>query len=534
MLLKDIMHFPSHFTPYHQGEPLMLPSLKKIAPAHTSLTSFPYAINLHQLKSWERYYVGNTDFKNFLISLLVHKKIILAFSTKPKLDIAKNILFEMGIKNIWFAREEQTISPELFQKFLNQPSFNQFELYFILKYCTHLFFGYGVLDLNSKGDYMVYNAIKDERQTVKYPIVLTTHHWLYSLLEKEEQLYEDFDIVFFDVEWRYKNYNTYLSRKCDLYYTQNFIDMLLYKYKDTSLMKEGKGSHDMLQEFDTFFTTFLGILRTETKKLFIGRAEEQLQINPIINNPDFRQTNLLLPKLKDFEQPLHSVLHPQDFHTLWKQIEHFLAICETIAKVEKKMYGQTGSDFYFLFSEEAKFTNWDEFKDIFHHHHIIFLSNHEQQYPALISGQQNSLEPPQTDEKKQIKNAEKKGLPHLRTLWAVETTLKQLTLEKEVSIFVLSTIKEESRIIFEGLQKMHFLHKYEFLAENITGGAGKNMYKANKKTAKIVIGGYNFLMMCYAQKVQFDEILVWNIRGNQSQLILDDITRYRPLPQKSL
>jgi hypothetical protein len=81
---------------------------------------------------------------------------------------------------------------------------------------------------------------------------------------------------------------------------------------------------------------------------------------------------------------------------------------------------------------------------------------------------------------------------------------------------------------------MHFLHKYEFLAENITGGAGKNMYKANKKTAKIVIGGYNFLMMCYAQKVQFDEILVWNIRGNQSQLILDDITRYRPLPQKSL
>jgi hypothetical protein len=239
---------------------------------------------------------------------------------------------------------------------------------------------------------------------------------LYSLLEKEEQLYEDFDIVFFDVEWRYKNYNTYLSRKCDLYYTQNFIDMLLYKYKDTSLMKEGKGSHDMLQEFDTFFTTFLGILRTETKKLFIGRAEEQLQINPIINNPDFRQTNLLLPKLKDFEQPLHSVLHPQDFHTLWKQIEHFLAICETIAKVEKKMYGQTGSDFYFLFSEEAKFTNWDEFKDIFHHHHIIFLSNHEQQYPALISGQQNSLEPPQTDEKKQIKNAEKKGLPHLRTL----------------------------------------------------------------------------------------------------------------------
>ncbi|MDR2416035.1 MAG: hypothetical protein LBD75_05540 [Candidatus Peribacteria bacterium] len=150
--------------------------MKKIAPANISLTSFPYHLDLHQLKNGERYYVGNTHFKDFLLSLLVHKKIILVFSTKPKLDIAKNILFEIGIKNIGFAREEQTISPELFQKFLNQPSFNQFELYFILKYCTHLFFGYGVLDLNSKGDYMVYNAIKDERQPVKYPVVLTTHH----------------------------------------------------------------------------------------------------------------------------------------------------------------------------------------------------------------------------------------------------------------------------------------------------------------------------------------------------------------------
>jgi hypothetical protein len=94
-------------------------------------------------------------------------------------------------------------------------------------------------------------------------------------------------------------------------------------------------------------------------------------------------------------------------------------------------------------------------------------------------------------------------------------------------------VKEESRAIFEALQKMRFLENYEFLAENITGGAGKNIYKANKKTAKIVIGGYNFLMMCYAQKVPFDEILVWNIRGNQSQLILDDIARYRTPSQKS-
>ncbi|MDR0859475.1 MAG: hypothetical protein LBO09_00375 [Candidatus Peribacteria bacterium] len=328
---------------------------------------------------------------------------MLVFSTKPKLDIAKNILFEMGIKNIGYAREEQTISANLFQQFLNKEQFNQFELYFILKYCSHLFLGYGVLDLNSKGDYMVYNFIKDERQVVKYPVVLTTHHGLYSILEKEAHAYADFDIVFFDLEWRYRNYNAYLSRTCDLYYIQNFVDMLLYKYK---LLETP--AFDTLKAFDTFFTMFLGILRTDTKKLFIGRAEDELQINPLINHTDFYQTNLVLPKLKSFAEPLKAVLHEQDFTTLWKQIEHFFDITETIAKVQRKMFGQTGTDFYFLFSEEAKYTNREEFKDIFQKNHIVFLSDHEKQYQSLVQPAiANSGEIPQKPTPQ---------LPHISTL----------------------------------------------------------------------------------------------------------------------
>jgi hypothetical protein len=77
-----------------------LPPLKKLAPASTSLVSFPYALDLNTFKDGEKYYVGNLDFKALLTSLLFNKKIMLVFSTKPKLDIAKNILFEMGIKNV--------------------------------------------------------------------------------------------------------------------------------------------------------------------------------------------------------------------------------------------------------------------------------------------------------------------------------------------------------------------------------------------------------------------------------------------------
>jgi len=69
-----------------------LPPLKKIAPANTSLASFPYHLDLHQFKDGERYFVGNLNFKELLSSLLFNKKILLVFSTKPKLDIAKNLL----------------------------------------------------------------------------------------------------------------------------------------------------------------------------------------------------------------------------------------------------------------------------------------------------------------------------------------------------------------------------------------------------------------------------------------------------------
>ena len=288
---------------------ITIPALKKIAPADTSFTSFPYDIQTSNYESKKRYYIWNLKFKSLLQSLSANKKVILVFSSKPKLDIAKNLLNDMWIKNIGFAREEQTISPKLFQTFLSKSEFSDFEILFLIKYCVHLFYWYGVLDLNSKWDYKVYGFIKDSREIVKYPLVLTTHQWLYSLLEKNLETYQDFQILFFDTEWRYRFYNLYLSRTCDLYYIQNFVDMLLYKYQ---LLQEknliSAESLTTLQEFDTFFTMFIWILRTETKKLFINIPDDEIQINPIVSSIEFFQTKKLLERLKEFWPKLESIL----------------------------------------------------------------------------------------------------------------------------------------------------------------------------------------------------------------------------------
>lgn len=253
-----------------------LPSLKKTAPSATSFATFPYPISLSKEPSLQRFYVGNLDFKKLLISLTADKKVIFAFANAPKLDIAKNLLFDLGVKNIGFAKDEQTISAEKLQAFLQQPHFEQFELYFLLKYLSHLFWGYGVLHLNSKGDYFVYQLLKDERKRIAYPLVLTTHQGLYTLLEKEAEQYAEYAIVFFDLERWYKNYNAYLSRVCDLYYLQNFLDMMKYKYQ--KMLSE----HSVILAFDTFFTVFLGILWGEAKQLFLGRSEDELICNPLV------------------------------------------------------------------------------------------------------------------------------------------------------------------------------------------------------------------------------------------------------------
>ena len=630
---------------------ITIPSLKKISPADTSFTVFPYGIQVSNYENRKRYYVWNLKFKSLLQSLLANKKILLVFSSKPKLDIAKNLLNDMWIKNIWFAREEQTISPKLFQTFLSKSYFSDFEILFIIKYCVHLFYWYWVLDLNSKWDYKVYSFIKDTRDIVKYPLVLTTHQWLYSLLEKNIETYQDFQILFFDTEWRYRNYNQYLSRTCDLYYIQNFLDMLLYKYelleeknlinpgsinilqefdtfftmfiwilrtetkklfiikycvhlfywywvldlnskwdykvysfiKDTrdivkyplvltthqwlySLLEKNietyqdfqilffdtewryrnynqylsrtcdlyyiqnfldmllykyelleeknlinSESLNILQDFDTFFTMFIWILRTETKKLFINIQEDEIQINPIVSSIEFYQTKLLLTKLKEFWPRLEAVLQPTDFKTLRSQIEHFFSITETVAKVQRKMYSQ--SDFYFLYSEDTKFTNRDEFLDIFTNHHTLFLSNYEKTYNKLLP---------------EIVDFKEKRLPHLKAVVDLEDQLSRFISNSDKSFFIISTVKDESREIFEHLQTIPQLSDFELLVENITWGAGKNIYKAKKNPKKIVVWWYNFLMMCYAQKVKFDQLIIWNIKWAQSNLILADMQRYSP------
>ena len=106
---QDIPHITINFPP-----------LERIMGGHTSMSKTAEGIDTNNLENQKKYYIGNIPIKDLLTSLAANKNIILAFQNIQKLDIAKSVLNDMGIKNIGFTKEDQMINQETFQKFLNK------------------------------------------------------------------------------------------------------------------------------------------------------------------------------------------------------------------------------------------------------------------------------------------------------------------------------------------------------------------------------------------------------------------------------
>ena len=195
-----------------------------------------------------------------------------------------------------------------------------------------------------------------------------------------------------------------------------------------------------------------------------------------------------------------------------------LTIFEGMMTVEKKMYSKSG--FYFVYAEEVKFTNREEFLEEFVGHRIFFLSHTDEQLPALIpeasrvpassasaipaikdqnSASTSSDSPLSPDSEPQIKpttpapsvaNPQKPA--NIHRLSKIPSVLQAiLAFDREKSpngtIFILSVVKEESKLLFETMIDRGLDQNFLLLVENITGGSGKNLFKAKHQGTKIII-----------------------------------------------
>ena len=500
--------------------PIVLPGLKKIVPSNVQMVSWDYDIPISDEMFGKKYLVNNIPLKSLLSSLSKNKKVIFSFSNKSKLDIAKNLLSDLWIKNLWFVKEEQTLNSERLQDFVNKWRFTENELYFLVKYFSHANQGLWILDLNTKWDYEIYTALKEQRDVVNYPIILATHGGLFSLLEQQEK-YEWYRVIFFDAEWWYKSYNSYQSRSYDLNYTLNYLDMLSYKFwleyelKGDETIKE---HWKVFEEFKQFFIMFMWILWQETKSFFTNTDATLQTLDPITWNLSFYQTNKLLTRFEEYwKTVLQSVLNSAEYLTIWKQIEHMLTIFDGMMVVEKKMWGKW--DFYFVYSESVKYSNWNDFLDEFAWHEVLFLSNSDNSLPFLVDKLQNEEE---------NANAIEDKIFHLSKAPSVVKVLEEFDVSQYPNglIFILSVKKDESIALFEEFISKWFDKKYLLLVENITWWSWKNLFKAKHQWAKIIIWWYNFLLQLFAQKIAISQLIIYNSKWNQQDLIYSDILWY--------
>ena len=484
---------------------ISVPALKKQLPSNVSLKT-NLDIDLSDYKIWERYFVWNVDLSLLVNSLVAsNKDIILSFSSVAKLNIVKNILNDAWIKNIWYAKWYATIDQNKFSRFLNKKSFSDNEFLFIVKYFSHLLNEWSILDLNTKMDYKINYYIQDEKKFEKYPVVLTTHGGLYSILSDVNHMYKNYDVCFFDTEMWYKWYNEYLSKPCDLYSVLNFLEILFYKY---SLDGE-QNAYDAIERFARFFEVFMWVIFSETKRLFMNIPDTKLIVNPIIDNINFYETNKLVPQFSDHKTLLQECLDAQDFDNLWSKVDQLIAVLSGLIEVKKVMYDQ--SDFYFTYSEATKYTNWEEFKDVFSSW-VYFFSDWEKSYPKLVS---------QDFENQKIS---------IKKIWDIDRVVSFVEdwISENVwkNCFILSTVKTESKELFDKLCDFWITNDIPLLVENVTWSLWKNVFKSKIAGSKIIIWWYSFLMWLCSNKINIDICVDFNIIWKMSKYLLDDIQRY--------
>ena len=196
-----------------------------------------------------------------------------------------------------------------------------------------------------------------------------------------------------------------------------------------------------------------------------------IQHDPIREHGDFYQSNLLRKQLIEKKEGLQKTLSEENYKILEKHIAHIEKVFDSVLNVFKKMYGN--SEFYFTYGEAQKFTDWKEFTDIFKNK-VMFFTNTNKQGIKL-------------SDKEIIQTQRIKTVPPI-----VDGLINRITEEIEqspenISYFIFSPRKEESKKIFEDLCKNNIHTKATLLVENITGGIGKNIFKAKQTKNKILI-----------------------------------------------
>lgn len=146
------------------------------------------------------------------------------------------------------------------------------------------------------------------------------------------------------------------------------------------------------------------------------------------------------------------MLSEDNYKLFEKHMDQIQKVFDSVVNIFKKMYGN--GEFYFTYGEAQKYTDRKEFLDIFKNK-VIFFSDTNLQLPKLSSKEQA------------VEQTIKTIPPKVDVL--IEYLSKEIEKQpEEISYFIFSPKKEESKKIFEDLCQNGIHTKATLLIENIT------------------------------------------------------------------
>ncbi len=440
---------------------------------------------------------------------------ILAFSHPSKLQLAQQQLDRLWVETSRL-QDAATFNAEYINAFLQQQTFTDDELLFTLKYYSQYEQWHGYLDINSWSDRKIFNALTQRAPAKKSSVILATH---YQLFEYSQNITQDQTVLFFDHPRWYQQFSRRVQQPFDSMQLITLVDQLAYKYRLHSELPVANALWNYLDQL----TIFIGVLSTEIDKLYVGYSESKLEIDSIKDNPRFPKTNSLLSSIMDTTRQLLPMLSEADRNLLNAHISKLISYTEDHCEVEKRMY-EWNKRYYLLYHANA-YIGYEEFIDLLPKATYHFFSSLATKwYTSLPWSTSSSIS--RTGWWTDSKLKERSTGPQLLSTTRPSLLAEQLNETTDLQ-YVISSGKQQSAELFNICVKNKLQEKYTIVAENITGGMGKNIFLALHSEKPVVfIGWYAFYLEALAKKFDFKRIYLYYIHGSMKEVIVQDLVRY--------
>ena len=490
--------------------------------------------DISKLKSFDKVYIWDLEFEEFMLDLVKNNKIIISTNSASKLQIIKSILVRNSVKWFGFLKPSQSIDNDLLDNWI-KTDLNTDELWFLVKYISHHYVWLSVLDLNCESDYQVYNLIRKDSEISAENIVLCTHNGLFANLEND--FMDDYAVAFLDNDRWYSSMLKYVSKPIDIMNMVYIFDNIRYKYnklyqiqklKNLNLELKDDWVVNQLEYIYERFLVFFGNINMEMQKYLANKKADddgRYKIESIgSNNENFKASKMLF--LEIIER-LEILWEWSDF--MWKDYEILLEQITKIQNIFTKfttVFLKVDFQWYreYVYINNNNYVTYDEFRTFMKKTKTVVFTNYDKIGVKLNLENQDKKDQVEGKTENQIEqNIISQTINNVNNFDEILQKLAHNDTAKLTDhIYIFSNSKSKSKGYFDKIIAKWVDKNYDIYIENITWWVGKILWLAEKSKKFILIWWYELYMSAIAKNVNISDIyIIGNIWLMHNQIIND-------------